>query len=363
MKKIVLYSNRHRVDDNRVVELEASAFANAGYETVVYGRTDGVKASYPGIKTCKCEEKTKDCLAQCLKENADYYIFHDPGLLRCAVKLHNKGKATLFDSHENYEEKLKTRLVDRFPFVKPVRNYLVKFWWLYEKHCIRKLSGNICADRTVQKKYGGKTYLLPNMPSKRFFEDLPERNADGSVFRVIYVGTLTWDRGIVETIKAIQLCKHQDVEFHVIGDTQDEKLKDYIRNAKRTVWHGRVPWIHLKEHLVNADAGIVLLQPTEAYQYYPGENIVKLWEYMSIGLPVLISDFPALVDLNNELHFGMNVQPDNPQKIADAIDWLIDHPEERKTMGANGRVCVQKQYNAEHYTEGLLKFIEYDIKV
>lgn len=361
MKKIVLYSNRHRVDDNRVVELEASAFANAGYETVVYGKTEGVNARYPGIKLLTCKEKTNDCLDQCLKENADYYIFHDPGLLNCAVKLHKKGKKVLFDAHENYEEKLKTRIVDRFPFTKPFRKVLVKIWWLYERHCIRSLSGNICADRTVQKKYGDNAYLLPNMPSKRFYDDLPKRTVDEGTFRLIYVGTLTWDRGIVETIKAIKLCKHEDVEFHVIGDTQDEGLKELLRRAEKTVWHGRVQWTHLKDHLVNADVGTVLLQPTEAYMYCPGENIVKLWEYMSTGLPVLLSDFKTLTDLNEELKFGRNVKPDDPKKIAEAIDWLIDHPQERRIMGLNGRNCVLNHYNAENYTKGLIGYIENDV--
>lgn len=361
MKKIVLYSNRHRVDDNRVVELEASAFANAGYETVVYGRTEGVNVSYPGIQLRTCMEKMKDCFDQCLQENADYYIFHDPGLLNCAVKLRRKGKTVLFDAHENYEEKLKTRIVDRFPFAKPFRKMLVEMWWIYEKRCIKSLSGNICADRTVQMKYGGNTYLLPNMPSQRFYEDLPERTVGAETFRLIYVGTLTWDRGVVETIEAIKLCNHKNIEFHVIGDTQDEKLRDLLHNAENTIWHGRVQWTHLKYHLVNADVGTVLLQPTEAYIYCPGENIVKLWEYMSIGLPVLLSDFKTLTDLNNELKFGKNVKPDDPSKIAEAIDWLIDHPQERKIMGENGRACVLNHYNAENYTKGLLGYIEHDV--
>ncbi len=135
---------------------------------------------------------------------------------------------------------------------------------------------------------------------------------------------------------------------HVNGDTSDEKLKEFIQSAEQTIWHGRVPWSHLKEYLVNADVGTILLQPIEAYLYYPGENIVKLWEYMSIGVPVLLSDFPALRELNNKLKFGKNVKSDNLQEIADAIDWLIDHPEERKIMGANGRSCVINEFNAEN---------------
>ena len=361
MKKIVLYSNRHRVDDNRVVELEASAFANAGYETVVYGKTEGVDVHYPNIKIRTCMNKTSDCLKQCISEDADLYIFHDPGLLYCAVKLRKKGKKVLFDSHENYEEKLKTRLVARFPFVKPFRKVLAKTWWMFENHCIESLSGSICADRTVQEKYGSNSYLLPNMPSNRFFNNLPERTVNDGIFRIIYVGTMSWDRGIAETIEAIKICNHKNIEFHIIGDTQDEKLKNLIENSKQTIWHGRVPWMDLKNYLINADLGTVLLQPTEGYMYCHGENIVKLWEYMSIGLPVLLSDFPNLKKLNKELKFGKTVRPDHPKAIAKAIDWMIDHPKARTKMGSNGRNCVLEHYNAENYIHGLLEYIKNEI--
>lgn len=358
MSKIVLYSNKHRVDDNRIVELEACAFNAAGFETVVYGKTKNVNADYPGIHLYECKKRSKDCYDQCIKEEADVYIFHDPGLLQCAVKLHHKGKTVMFDAHENYEEKLKSRIPDKYPIIKPFRRILAKIWWMYEKQCINTLDGKLCADRTVMEKYGRNTYLLPNMPSIRFYDNLPERTSDIDTFRLIYVGTLTWDRGIVETIKAIGLCKHQNVEFHVVGETEDEGLKRTIQNAGNTIWHGRIPWMELKNYLVNMDLGIVLLQPKEAFLYYPGENIVKLWEYMSVGLPVLLSDFPGLVELNQKLGFGMTVQPDDPQKIANAIDWLMEHPEARRTMGEQGREWVLKQYNAEHYIQGLLRFVE-----
>lgn len=361
MEKVVLFSNKHRADDNRIIELEAKAFATAGYQTIVYGKTQGTNAEYEDIKICNCKEKNKDCLIQCLEEEGDIYIFQDPGLLGCAVKLRKHGKKVFFDAHENYEEKMKTRFSARFPSLRSFRKIVAKLWWWYEKRCISSLDGAICADRTVKQKYGGNAYVLPNMPTKDFYTNLPERTVNDNVFRLIYVGTLSWDRGIVETINAIKLCKNKNVEFHIIGDTTDEKLKEFIKNAENTIWHGRVQWSHLKDHLVNADLGVVLLQPTEAYLYYPGENIVKLWEYMSIGLPVLISDFPKLKELNEELQFGMNVKPDDLQAISEAIDWLIEHPDERKSMGENGRINVLNQYNAENYKKGLLEYIEDEV--
>ena len=43
-----------------------------------------------------------------------------------AAALAEEGKKVLFDAHENYEEKLKTRIPDKYPILKPFRKILVK---------------------------------------------------------------------------------------------------------------------------------------------------------------------------------------------------------------------------------------------
>lgn len=358
MAKIVIFSNKHRANDNRLIELEARPLAASGHEVIVYGNMNGIDINESNFTVKQCATKSRACLNQCLIENGDIYIFQDPGLLSCAVKLQKRGKICLFDSHENYEEKIKTRLANKFPILAPLKNVFAKIWWLYERHSVKKLSGKICADRTVFKKYNANTFLLPNMPSKEFYENLPARTSTRDVFTLIYVGTITWDRGIIETAKAIQLCKHKNVQFQVIGDTKDEKLKEKIQSYPNVIWNGRIEWRRLKKYLVNSDVGTVLLQPTEAYLYCPGENIVKLWEYMSIGLPVLISDFPGLRKLNDELKFGYTVKPDDINDIAKLIDWMIENLNQIKQMGANGRTAVIEKYNAEHYMTGFVKFLE-----
>lgn len=357
MAKIIIFSNKHRADDNRLVELEAKPLAEEGHSVVLYGNTNGIETTDTVYDVKHGADHNSECVKQCLAEDGDLYIFQDPGLLSCAVKIQKKGKKVIFDSHENYEEKIKTRLPNKLPVLKPFRKIIGRVWWYYERHCVKQLSARICADRTVQAKYGDKTFLLPNMPSKEFFNDLPERTAVSENHSIIYVGTITWDRGIIEAAEAIQICKHTNVKFQIIGDTKDEKLKSKIQSYPNIIWNGRVEWRRLKDYLVNADIGIILLQPTEAYYYYPGENIVKLWEYMSVGLPVLLSDFPALKKLNEELKFGITVKPNDVQEIANKIDWMLDNPEAIKQMGENGKKLVREKYNAEKYTVELLEFI------
>jgi glycosyltransferase involved in cell wall biosynthesis len=353
-KNICHFTTRHRANDNRILELQAINAVRAGYNVQILGLCEH-EAEAHHVKMQPIAVGNLRVFKQCMAQKCDLYEFHDPSLLWVGVLLRICGKTVIFDAHENYEEKVKSRIEQISSYLKPYKFVLARLWWFYEKACVSLLSGKIVADETVYKKYGGNTVLLPNVPGKEFYETPPRRTRTDDVFRLIYVGTLSWDRGIVETIAALQKTNHPNVEFHIIGDTKDSKLIEYIEHAPKTIWHGRVPWRELKHHLVNADAGIVLLQPIDAYLYCPGENIVKLWEYMSLSLPVLISDFPKLRALCERLQFGVCVKPDDPIKIAEAIDWMIDHPDECKSFGECGRQAVEEEYNAEKQVQHLIE--------
>ena len=158
MSKIVIYSNKHRADDNRLVELEARPLAENGHTVILYGKKEGLNIQETAFQVKQCGSTNSACLKQCIDEDADIYVFQDPDLLSLAVKLQKKGKVCLFDSHENYEEKLKSRIPRKFPLLAPFKGIIAKLWWMYEHHCVSQLSGRICADRTVVEKYGDRTF-------------------------------------------------------------------------------------------------------------------------------------------------------------------------------------------------------------
>ena len=55
---------------------------------------------------------------------------------------------------------------------------------------------------------------------------------------------------------------------------------------------------------------------------------------------------------------GIPVDPTNPKEIAEAIEYLIEHPDEAKQMGENGRKAVLEKYNWEHEEKKLLRIYE-----
>jgi glycosyltransferase involved in cell wall biosynthesis len=94
--------------------------------------------------------------------------------------------------------------------------------------------------------------------------------------------------------------------------------------------------------LANADIGIALMHPVENYV---AAQPNKLFEYMAAGLPVVASDFPWWRNIIEGSGAGLLANPQDPESIADKIEWLIGHPDEAHKMGVAGRRAVDLQYN------------------
>lgn len=52
--------------------------------------------------------------------------------------------------------------------------------------------------------------------------------------------------------------------------------------------------------------------------------------------------------------YRTTVDPLDPKAIAQAIEYLLTHPEEARQMGENGRRAVEEKYNWEKEAEKLL---------
>jgi len=72
---------------------------------------------------------------------------------------------------------------------------------------------------------------------------------------------------------------------------------------------------------------------------------VKMFEYMSAGLPVIASDFNSWREIIEGNNCGICVNPLDPKEIADAIKYIINNPKEAKQMGENGKKAILEKYN------------------
>lgn len=71
----------------------------------------------------------------------------------------------------------------------------------------------------------------------------------------------------------------------------------------------------------------------------------KMFEYMSAGIPIIASHFPLWREIVEGSQCGVCVDPLSSQSIADAIQYLMEHPMEAEEMGRKGRQAVEVKYN------------------
>jgi glycosyltransferase involved in cell wall biosynthesis len=78
-----------------------------------------------------------------------------------------------------------------------------------------------------------------------------------------------------------------------------------------------------------------------------------LTEAMVLGVPVAVTAVNGMPELVTDRETGMLSPPSDPTALADNIVWLLDHPDEARRLGRQGRVRVLPQFSAGQMVERL----------
>ncbi len=113
----------------------------------------------------------------------------------------------------------------------------------------------------------------------------------------------------------------------------------------------------LKDILEEASLGASTLLPVGQYKNI--KNLpTKVYEYMSMGLPVLLSDHPYGREVVAKYNFAELVDAENPHAMAEMILELKNDPERCRRLGQNGRKAVKEVFNWDVEEEKLFNFYE-----
>jgi len=121
---------------------------------------------------------------------------------------------------------------------------------------------------------------------------------------------------------------------------------DYLGNVERQ---------RLREVYGSARAGLVCFLPT-AHHMTSFPN--KIFEYLSVGLPVIASDLPHWRALLEGARCVLFVDPRDPRSVVEAVARVLREPSEAEEMGARGVAAVKERFNWEAESRKLLAVYE-----
>jgi glycosyltransferase involved in cell wall biosynthesis len=224
----------------------------------------------------------------------------------------------------------------------------------------RNCDALIVADQGTGDRLKGHAHrilVLHNFPRLDLFP-YREQREDEKSFDIVYHGTIP--RYYMEVCLRIDdaLLEHgTQVRWRLINKGTPDM--DWFRAElarrgalQRFTLDGPVPHEQIASEVRKARIGIILLPNLPMFQ----SNIPrKLFEFMALGMPVVLSDLPPIRPFVSHGESAFLVSPDDYGAYAGAIARLLNDADLRQQMGAAGRRLVEQEYNWETESEKLLR--------
>jgi len=191
---------------------------------------------------------------------------------------------------------------------------------------------------------------------------LRDENALTGKFVVFYHGALTLHRGIIESVKSIEILKskYDDIVFFLLGNgpalpvirtlIQENCLQDKV------IVHDVVNYTDVPKYIAMSDVGIVPLPDIPDWRYQCPLNLL---EYLAMEKTAIITDIPGNRAIVGESKCGIYIPSADPGEIAEAIAYLRNEKKMLKEWGSCGRAIVKEKYDwrkvAEHLEDYLAK--------
>ena len=281
--------------------------------------------------------------------------FHDPELIPVGLALRLSGIKVIYDVHEDVPKQILGKFYLPILLRKPVAWAMEAVEWI----AARCFDAVVPATPRIAERFpSDKTVVVQNFPI------LGELVAQDPVpyikrpFHFAYVGGITRARGVLEMVEAVGQVRGETVTLCLAGVFSPAHLQVETENLpgwERVNFHGWADRRQVANLFSSVRAGLVVLHPTKRY---PDAYPVKMFEYMAAGLPVIASDFPLWREIVEGAGCGLLVDPLDPDAIAGAMQWILDHPAEAEAMGKRGRKAVEEKYNWEREAKKLIALYE-----
>ncbi len=348
--------NGHLVDDVRVFHRACCELARAGYEvhllaqgkeTKTYEENGVIIHPLPEPGSSWQRHARASRVAQLAADiRPDLFHVHEPDLLGPVISRAGS-RPVIYDVHESYLDLLnETASMPTW-----IRPFVRITWDQWERRLVRRCAGVVTVTEIIAKRYANlneNVCVVANFPDWQSMDELSPVQRDGAT--CVMAGTLSPSRGLPMIFRALALLKQRGltVRLSLAGNASEDYLLSLWSEAEglgvreQVEYHGILSKEEAMLFQKKADIGLVTYQPL---LYCINSLPNKLLECMSLGVPVVYSNFPNYRAIAEAAGAGIMVDPTVPEQIADAIETLIRNPDLARRMGEAGKCAVRERFN------------------
>ena len=274
-----------------------------------------------------------------------------PELLPLAFVFRWLGAVVIYEVQENLYQKFPTKTYNRGWLLEQLFAFFDRrarrcFYFIFTEEGYLKEYQNLMHAHEIVHNFADLKWTKTPLPQPTGFD-------------FFYAGVISTNRALDTMLAAIALVSTQypAVRLHLFGQVSWplNNLPHYFETKENLVFYGYQTQETAFRQAQNCRAGLALLKPVGDYlDSYPS----KLFDYMALGLPVVVSDFPLYAAMPNFEKYGFRCSPHDAQQLSEILIWLIEHPEEAQEMGKKGREAVENQYNWPAEAQKMLDLYE-----
>lgn len=175
-------------------------------------------------------------------------------------------------------------------------------------------------------------------------QDIPEK------IKFIYVGQVTYRKGIHHLLKAFSELQLDEAELDIVGEVQQNSdIYEKYKSFDNIKFYGTVPHEKVRELLLKSN---VFLFDSLADSFS-----LAVLEAMSCGLPVICSVNAGASDLIKEEFNGFIVAPNKIVELKERIMFFVNNKEIIPQYSKNS-LEIAKIYTWEKYNENLSDYVD-----
>ena len=200
-----------------------------------------------------------------------------------------------------------------------------------------------------------KVSIVRNGIDLRPFENakpsLGDRGPSDEMPMVGLIGRLSWEKGVEIYLLAAArvVAKFPYVRFVVVGEGPDrDKLEQSIDQLNL---RSHVTMLGRRDDMPSVYASLDIMVSASRQEGLP----MAILEGMASGLPLVATTVGEVPTVVQDGRTGILVPPEDPARLADAIEQLLRDSARRIAMGAAGRQLIREEYSANRMADDYLK--------